>query len=451
LKQVIHTQFGGKQKSTIPSLDGVRAFACLGVVIFHLSLVTTNDLPLWNPARQPHLVSAVAFMGDTGVTLFFLLSGFLLFLPYAKALLFENATWPSARIFYLKRALRILPAYYVSLFLMILLYQPEFLRRDHLPALTLFLTLFMDSSPLSYKQINGPFWTLAVEWQFYLLLPVLAFGIGLLVRRGSIVQRMIVLVFCLLGVAAWGIFSRYEGVYAFQHSSETLHLPRSVFNLFLFFAYGAQGNGLHGKFLEDFAIGMLISACYILVRSRAPESRVHTYLHRLSPFLFLIGVLWLVSIAAWKYNQSHLHTWTVFDSLYTYYDWLGECSFAIGYGLCMMAVFFNLTHVKRFFEWTPLRWIGMLSFGIYMWHLLLLRFFTDHFMLPYIHGWNRVVMYGMYWGWFFVFIVPCAFLLFILIEKPWVRLGDGLRSGTAKPVQEEPTNVAEVASSRRFS
>src|SRR5690348_5999173 len=73
---------GKKQKSTIASLDGVRAIACLIVIVYHLTLVTTQDLPLWSSTQFPQLFSALAYSGDTGVDLFFILSGFLLFMPY---------------------------------------------------------------------------------------------------------------------------------------------------------------------------------------------------------------------------------------------------------------------------------------------------------------------------------------------------------------------------------
>src|ERR1051326_453919 len=75
---------GKKQKSTIAPLDGVRAIACLSVVAYHLTLITTNDLRLWHPDRVPALFASVMFTGDTGVNLFFILSGFLLFMPRSE-------------------------------------------------------------------------------------------------------------------------------------------------------------------------------------------------------------------------------------------------------------------------------------------------------------------------------------------------------------------------------
>lgn len=431
LPQSITHVLEGKKQSTISALDGVRALACLLVVTFHLSLITTHDIALWNPTKVPPLLNAVAFAGDTGVTLFFVLSGFLLFLPYAKALLFETS-WPSPRFFYLRRALRILPVYYVSLFLFIVFYRPQYLQPQHLKEVFLFLTLFMDAFQITYKQINGPFWTLAVEWQFYLLLPILALLIGLFVRHGSFWQRLSVLLLCLLALIGWGIFSRYEGMYLIAHPTETVVLPRKVINAILPFVYGASGNGLHGKFLEDFAVGMLISTGYTIARLQPGDSIFNKVLRWLSPFLLIIGVIWLLAMAAWKLNQSTPHTWMIFDSLAKAYDYYGEIAFAIGYGLCVTAVLFGFQWLKRPFEWSPLRWIGLLSYGLYIWHLRLLENFTEY-VVVYLQGWKHLFLYGLYWGALFVLILPCIFVLFLLVERPWIMLGDSLRAKAGKP------------------
>src|SRR5579863_7912838 len=120
-------QLGGKQNS-IAVLDGVRAIAFLMVMVFHINRITGDAL--WNRMAN-QLTSSVSTAGGTGVTLFFVLSGFLLFMPFAKSLLFDSP-WPLARVFYMRRFLRIIPAYYVCLFLIILTTHPEYLQRDHL-------------------------------------------------------------------------------------------------------------------------------------------------------------------------------------------------------------------------------------------------------------------------------------------------------------------------------
>src|SRR5258707_2347955 len=160
----------GKQdskKNSIAVLDGVRACAILFVIVFHINRLTGDSL--WSSTENP-LASSVSTAGGTGVTLFFVLSGFLLFMPFAKALLF-NTRWPLNRVFYLRPFLRIIPGYYVSLLLLILFLHPEYLHRDHLKDLALFLTFFMDSSRATFRQLNGPFWTLATTRQWLLMPP----------------------------------------------------------------------------------------------------------------------------------------------------------------------------------------------------------------------------------------------------------------------------------------
>src|SRR5215475_53636 len=74
---------GKGNNSTIVALDGVRAIAAMMVVTLHLNEFA--GLP-WNIDHDP-LATSLAVFGRTGVDLFFVLSGFLLFLPYARALL----------------------------------------------------------------------------------------------------------------------------------------------------------------------------------------------------------------------------------------------------------------------------------------------------------------------------------------------------------------------------
>src|SRR5438876_5186510 len=200
------------KQNTIAILDGVRAFACLLVIWYHI-YQTPRNLHIWDPQSSTHpLLDSFLYFGKYGVTLFFVLSGFLLFMPYAKALLFEK-TWPSVRQFYLRRVFRIIPAYYLSLILIVLLFQQQYLQPQHWNELALFFTFLMDSSYATFKQLNPPFWTLAVEWQYYMLLPLLVLGMRVIVWRVKQDYRLPTAVACILVLIAWGLFSRYFGTY----------------------------------------------------------------------------------------------------------------------------------------------------------------------------------------------------------------------------------------------
>ena len=414
------------RKSTISVLDGVRALAFLSVLTYHINRVTGDNL--WNVPANP-LASSLSTFGASGVVLFFVLSGFLLFMPYAKALLFDG-TWPSARAFYIRRVLRIIPAYYVALFLLIIFSHPEYLQRDHLKDLLLFLTFFMDSSPRTFQQINGPFWTLGVEWQFYMLLPLLMLGLYLIVRRVPLQRRLPVLICCLLGLMTWGVFIRYWGFYLAQYPSQMFLIPRRVLDIVMFFLFGVRG-----KYLEVFAVGMLISLCYIYAKQAAPDSKFVTRAQRLSLWLWGGGILVLVFASMWHFNYDHFglrgqpigyHGWPFLNFLEPHYFWLDDFCSSIGYGACVAAILFGPIELKRPFEWRYLRWIGLISYSLYMYHLPMLLFLRDH-VLPLLHGLGRYSTYSLYWAWALLIIFPFAFLSFVLTEKPWMKLGDELR------------------------
>jgi len=117
--------------------------------------------------------------GDSGVHLFFVLSGYLLYGPFARALL-RSQPLPAVGSFYLRRWLRIWPPFAIALVVSAV---ARFLLHTKPPSVgllvehALFVTNydFRPGIPAFYR-INAVFWTLAVEFQFYLLLPLLALG-----------------------------------------------------------------------------------------------------------------------------------------------------------------------------------------------------------------------------------------------------------------------------------
>lgn len=403
----------GKQKSTITALDGVRALACLLVVGYHINLIT-RDTHVWWPAQHP-FVAALLLAGEAGVTLFFVLSGFLLFLPYARALITKSA-WPSTRRFYLRRALRIIPAYYICLFALILLQHREYLQVDHWPHLVLFLIFFMDTSKTTFQAIDGPFWTLAVEWQFYLLLPLLVLGIRALVWRCSPRLRLPGVILCLSLVIAWGMFSQFGLEYLQYHP-----LPAGpgwqIVSAFLL--------GRSGKYLQDFAIGMLASLLYISMRYADARERIRQALRRFNPWLWGAGIALLLFMALWHENAAHSNGSPWLDGVKGYYSLFGEAGFAGGFGLCMLALLSGGATGLRVFSLAPLRWLGHISYSTYMWHFPILVVFMVH-VGYFITTWNTWLVFGSYWLWVILVILPFSLVTFLLTERPGMWLSSKL-------------------------
>ncbi len=406
------------QKSTIAVLDGVRGLAIFFVISFHITAsLTQGKLLDWHSSP---LAMSILTAGGTGVTLFFVLSGFLLFMPYAKALLFESR-WPLARTFYLRRVMRIWPGYYISLLILILVMQPDLFLPHNWASLGLFLSFFMDSSRLTFRQLNGPYWTLAVEWQFYMILPLLMLGVLVLVKRVLRASRLRAVTICLLGIIVLGLLVRWCGFYFRDNPTATFLVPRPVLNVILFFAFG-----ITGKYIEDFAVGMLASLCYIYAQNLPADHRFTRILRRLSFWLWSVGLLILLFSAMWHFqSDKQTPAWPFLAPIMPYYDWLSEMLLAWGFGMCIMAILFGPRQLQMPFAWKPLRWIGLISYSLYIWHLPFLELART--IMGYFPGLPYYAGYTLYWVWTLLVTTPFCLLVFLLIEKPGMAWGDRWR------------------------
>ncbi len=141
-----------------PELDGMRGIAVLMVFCHHITLFNAEGP--WN-ALQGFLKRACG-PGHAGVDVFFVLSGFLI----TSILLRERTSASYYRDFYWKRVLRVLPLYLLVLLLLLI-----FVRHS---ASYVLLALFFLANFASVLHIYliTPFWSLAVEEQFYLIWPM---------------------------------------------------------------------------------------------------------------------------------------------------------------------------------------------------------------------------------------------------------------------------------------
>jgi len=158
----------------VTALTGLRGVAALFVFLFHYGSLNPGirlDLTV------PVIGSALQFplgLGFAGVDLFFVLSGFLLSLPFARAAL-SNAPQPSLGTYYKRRLLRVFPAYYAQL-VIILAVGAWFVTWKPVNGISLLahLTMFFNIGSNPVRPLVGLWWTLPVELSFYLLLPFIA-------------------------------------------------------------------------------------------------------------------------------------------------------------------------------------------------------------------------------------------------------------------------------------
>lgn len=146
-----------QQRVYLHELESLRGVAILLVILFHCWGVSGLQFT----AETPMPLAFIA-AGNTGVTLFFVLSGFLLSLPWLRALR-EDSPAPSVKRFLWARVLRILPLYYAALlFTLAVMGKPEVIFRAA-------AFQFVGYELFPYSVV---WWTLGTEVQFYLLLPL---------------------------------------------------------------------------------------------------------------------------------------------------------------------------------------------------------------------------------------------------------------------------------------
>lgn len=156
-----------------PQLEGMRAIAALGVLTTHVAFQTRAvEWPVLGP---------VLGRLDLAVALFFALSGFLLWRPYAAAARHPDLTEPRIARYLRHRFMRIWPAYVVAVVAIFTLLPQA--RGASLEVWLANLTLTQVFVPLTLAPGLTQMWSLSVEVAFYLLLPVI--GYALMVLRGD--------------------------------------------------------------------------------------------------------------------------------------------------------------------------------------------------------------------------------------------------------------------------
>lgn len=316
-------------QASLPSLTGLRGIAALWVLLLHAYVIAGNFPGIWAPLKW------LMAMGATGVDIFFTLSAFLLSLPFADAIR-RNGPTPDLRQYAKRRFFRIFPAYYFQIGFVLLLValgvgigmpwssaSPE--------GVLAHAFLWINAWPLVPAYVPT-WWTLPVEFGFYLLLPLLATCLTdrrwywLLVGiAASLLYRHI-----LLGLG----LTRAEEVYWVDH------LPGRLF---------------------QFLIGMLAAFFFVKLRfeNRLPDIRSRNVL-----IIISTAVLLALPALGWLQGNETYHGAPTRHPVLALWHLYAA--------LCVALLLFALGSGRNFadglLQSAPLQWLGRISYGVYLWH-----------------------------------------------------------------------------------
>jgi peptidoglycan/LPS O-acetylase OafA/YrhL len=364
-----------------PGLDLVRALAILWVMLWHMHF-----------ALRPGIWSGPGRYGWMGVDLFFVLSGYLigsqLLRPYIRG------SRPSIGGFYMRRAFRVLPAYLTVLLFYFAI--PAFREAPGLSRAWQFLT-FTENFRIDYlnDQAFSHVWSLCVEEHFYLVLPLL---ILLLMRRPSYSKTIAVI----LGILCFGIAIR---AYVYLHHVAIFARDDDAFAL----AYVEKIYYPTHTRLD----GLLVGVTLATIKTFRPAWWLRAMSHG---YLLLISGLALCACAMWLFA----------DRLSFRASVVGFPLLSMGLGLLVsssIAPSSPLSKIRGF------GLIAALAYSTYLTHKEIIHMVRLH--LPQLvesRGWLALVAY-------FTFSFLAAFVLYMAIERPFLRLRERISSRTAKAAQ----------------
>ena len=301
-------------KSYLPELDGLRGIAIITVIISHAVL---------NTSLARYLI------GDIGVEIFFVLSGFLITTLLLKESLKEGRV--SFRNFYIRRALRILPVAYLFLILLVFLnylFKLNISNGSFLASAFYVKNLHFNSTSDWY---SAHFWTLSIEEQFYIIFPLfLIYKLDNYVK----VTYFLILVIPILQ------FLGYNNVGIF-YSNYAIH--KSIFLLINLFGNGST----------SILIGSLLSILMFKGLSLAKNLKIN---HFLSFVIFIIAIIFRVTCI--NLVDSTYLTSTIFS-----------IAIALVIFLCLIN---NGDFLSRLLKNKILVKLGVLSYSLYIWQQIFL-------------------------------------------------------------------------------
>ncbi|MCW2994987.1 MAG: acyltransferase, partial [Conexibacter sp.] len=366
-------------------VDGLRAVAAMAVLITH-----TAFLSGFNGHGFPGQITARL---DSGVALFFVISGFLLYRPFVAARL-HGRPGPTIRRYARRRIIRIVPAYWLALTVLAIWPGLPLVHGHDFWVYYLFLQDFTVN--WAHGGI-GAAWSLGVEVQFYVFLPFFALGLARLVRGRAVRTQLQVEYAVLAGLAAISLGVR---AWSFVDKSPDT-ISQTILGTFLWFALG-MGLAVTSARWHD-----------VPVAERPAPLRL---IAERPLLLWAAAAALLVGVSQSGMPVLSLATYTLRDWMlgHVLYGMLAVCFAAP----IMLGVDGRGGVPERLLTLRPIAWLGLISYGIFLWHHPL----TGKFI--HVQDWTTHGSSIVYTLAVFLAATTAATLSYYLLERPLLRFKD---------------------------
>ena len=315
----------------LPALTGLRGIAACWVLLFHL----------WQFSGSPKLMLPLGFFdldltplaafGYMGVDLFFVLSGFLLSIPFLRADR-DGTKRPNLVRYAIRRCRRVLPAYYVQLAIICAVSYFTGEMRALTPSNLIAHTLLVQNLFPSSVPLNGVYWTMPIEWDFYIVLPLMAFVLAKV--RPAITLAILVTLSVAFRFACYRAVS--DPAWAeFVDFGRIMQLPAR---------------------LDEFFYGVLGAWLFLRYPFRTVTTR----------WMIVVGVAGVLSAIVVNANVANFIYPAKLPWILIGFTWLGLAFGAIVLGSAAQH------GLQTWFSSRVVAWLGLISYSLYLWHYPLL-------------------------------------------------------------------------------
>jgi peptidoglycan/LPS O-acetylase OafA/YrhL len=402
----------------------------MGVIITHVAFST--GVVLGSDAGPPKqgIWSILAVGLEVSLGPFFILSGMLLYRPFARRTILGKQV-PPLRHFFLRRLLRLVPAYWVLAAFCLLLLN---FSSIHSAWYVLRPLLFMQDYDYVWYAGMDPTWTVPTELQFYIVLPLLAVLMHRLAKGvADPVQKIRRMSVPLVGLVVVGF-----AFTAYMHKASLGPWPTVYWWPF-------SRVGLFG-------IGMWMALQSVLAEAR-PQKLPGIYrLAASRPNLY-----WLVALAALAVDCispfGHRGTWDYGSPLFAVVQQVAFTTFAAALCIPLVAPKGRSRFIEAVLSNRPMRYLGRISYGLYLWHFAVMYLWFQSGSIFGAPPKLAFFLIGTVGFWEMVTVVIIGSIVFssvsyYLIERPLLLWGERIvarskarKAATVTALPQSPTTA----------